>query len=338
MKYRPLGRTGLQVSTLCLGTAFFGSFTSLEESIRIVHRALDLGVNFFDTANTYGDRRFSVAIAPKDRPMVEEIVGQALKDHRHEVVLATKVCEPVAEGVNRRGLSRKFILEQVEISLRRLQTDFIDLYYAHHVDPRTPIEETLRAFDDLVHQGKVRYVGLSNFPSWRMTEALWAADRRNLAQPQAIQILYNILYRLPEVEQLPAAAHFGLGAMVYSPLAGGVLTGKYRPGMAEPPKDSRAVHWHGPSARPTSVPNTDPRYLEPAAKLVEIAESRGHTAAQEALAWVLGHPSVTAAVMGASSVAQLEANVAAFDLEFSPEEREELAKALGVGSPGRSEG
>jgi aryl-alcohol dehydrogenase-like predicted oxidoreductase len=338
MKYRPLGRTGLQVSTLCLGTAFFGSFTSLEDSIRIIHRALDLGVNFFDAANTYGDRRFSVAIAPTDRPMVEEIVGQALKGHRQEVVITTKVCEPVGPGINQRGLSRKFIMEQVEISLRRLQTDFIDLYYAHHVDPRTPVEETMRAFDDLVRQGKVRYVGLSNWPSWMMTEALWAADKRNLAQPQAIQILYNVLYRLPELEQLPAAQRFGLGAMIYSPLAGGVLTGKYRRGAAEPPKESRAVHWHGPSARPTSVPNLDSRYVEASARLVELAEARGHTAAQEALAWVVGHPAVTAAIMGASSVEQLESNLPAFDLEFSSGEREELAKALGFGAPGLLDG
>lgn len=329
MKYRPLGRTGLQVSTLCLGTAFLGSFTSLDESIRIIHRALDLGVNFVDTANTYGDRRFSVAIAPKERPMVEEIVGEALKGHRHQVVLATKVCEPVGEGVNRRGLSRKFIMEQVEISLKRLQTDFIDLYYAHHVDPLTPIEETMRAFDDLVHQGKVRYIGLSNFSGWKMTEALWSADRRNLAAPAAVQLLYNLLFRPPEIEQLPAAAHFGLGVMVYSPLAGGVLTGKYRPGATDLPSGSRAIYWrYRPGGRPSSTPQLDEHYVSAAAKLVEIATARGRTAAQEAIAWTLGHPAVTAAVMGASSVEQLEANATAFDLELTAEERDELARVV----------
>jgi 1-deoxyxylulose-5-phosphate synthase len=324
LKYRPLGRTGLQVSTLCLGTAFFGSHTPIEESHRIVNRALDLGVNFFDTANTYGDKRFSVPTAPKDRPLVESIVGEALAGHRHEVVLTTKVCEPVGDGMNRRGLSRKFIMEQAEKSLKRLGTDFIDLYYAHHVDPLTPIEETLRAFDDLVRQGKVRYVGLSNFAAWQMVEALWVADRRNLASPQAIQILYNLLYQEPEREQLPAAGQFGLGAMIYSPLAGGVLTGKYRPEATQPPAGSRAAFGHGRGGRPSSGPQLDPANLAASARLAEYAAERGHTAAQEALAWVLSHPAVTAAVMGMRDVAQLEENAPAFDLEQTAAEHESL--------------
>jgi aryl-alcohol dehydrogenase-like predicted oxidoreductase len=323
-----LGRTGLQVSTCCLGTAFLGSFTAVEDSQAIIQRALELGVNFIDTANTYGDRRFSVAIAPPDRPMVEEIVGRALQGHRHEVVLATKVCEPVGEGVNRRGLSRKFIMEQVEISLKRLGTDFIDLYYAHHPDPLTPIDESLRAFDDLVRQGKVRYVGLSNYPAFRMTEALWQAERHQVSAPVAIQILYNMLYRRPEEEQLPAAQAFGLGAMVYSPLAGGVLTAKYRAEQAEPPAGSRAVFWRRQGSRPSSTPQMDAEYLSAAARLAQIADQRGQTAAQLALAWILANPAVTAAVMGASSVAQLEANLPAFDMAMSIEEREALSAAI----------
>ncbi len=329
MKYRPLGRTGLQVSTLCLGTAFFGSYCSTDDSIRIIHRALELGVNFVDTANTYGDKRFSIPSAPKDRPYVEEIVGRALEGRRHEVVLATKVCEPVGDAPNRRGLSRKFILEQVEISLRRLRTDFIDLYYTHHVDPLTPIEETLRAMDDLVRQGKVRYVGLSNYPAWQMTEALWAADRRSLAQPQAIQILYNMLYRQPEEEQLVASARFGLGAMVYSPLAGGVLTGKYRAGASLPEGSRAAIGFgRGTPAKPSSGPQLIDSNLTAAAKLAEIAQARGQTAARLALAWILAHPAITATVMGANSVAQLEENLPAYDLEMSPAERDELARAV----------
>jgi len=328
MKYRPFGRTGLQVSTLCLGTAFFGSFTPLDESVRIIQHAMEMGVNFVDTANTYGDRRFNIATAPQDRPMVEEIVGRALVGHRHEVILATKVAEPVGQGVNRRGLSRKFIMEQVEISLKRLQTDFIDLYYAHHLDPNTPVEEMMRTFDDLVRQGKVRYIGLSNFPAWRMMEALWAADRRDLAQPQAIQILYNMLYRDPEMEQLPAAAHYGLAAMVYSPLAGGVLTGKYRPEQAQPPEGSRAVHWTRQGGRPSSSPQMNPRYLAAAARLAEVAQARGQTAAQLALAWTLANPAVTAAVMGASSIEQLESNLPAFEMEMTPEDRKELTQII----------
>ena len=331
MRFRPLGQTGLQVSTLCLGTAFFGSYCGFDDSVAIVRRALELSVNFVDTANTYGDRRFSIPTAPKDRLYVEEIVGEALAGRRHDVVLATKVCEPVADAPNRRGLSRKFIMEQVEISLRRLRTDFIDLYYAHHVDPLTPIEESLRAFDDLVRQGKVRYVGLSNFAAWQMTEALWMADRRNLSQPQAIQILYNLLYRQPEAEQLAASARFGLGAMIYSPLAGGVLTGKYRAGQPLP-SDSRAALGYRPGGRtpekPSSGPQLTPANLSAATKLGELAQQRGCTAAQLALAWVVGHPAVTAAVMGANSVGQLEANVAAFDLELAAQDRTEIADAI----------
>jgi aryl-alcohol dehydrogenase-like predicted oxidoreductase len=328
MKYRPFGRTGLQVSTLCLGTAFLGSFTPLDESIHIIHRALEAGVNFIDTANTYGDRRFDIDTAPKDRPMVEEIVGRALVGRRHEVILATKVAEGVGQGVNRRGLSRKFVLQQVEISLKRLQTDFIDLYYAHHLDPNTPVEEMMRTFEDLVHQGKVRYIGLSNFPAWRMMEALWAADRRNLAAPAGIQILYNMLHRDPELEQLPAAAQYGVSAMVYSPLAGGVLTAKYGAEQSEPPEGSRAAHWRRQGGRPSSTPQMDPRYLAAAAKLAEIAQVRGQTAAQLALAWALAHPAVTAAVMGASSVEQLESNLPAFDLDMSKEDRDALSAAI----------
>ncbi len=328
MQYRLLGRTGLQVSTLCLGTAFFGSYTSLDDSLQIIRRALELGVNFIDTANTYGDRRFSVAIAPPDRPMVEEIVGRALVGHRHQVILATKVCEPVSDGVNRRGLSRKFILEQVEVSLKRLGTDFIDLYYTHHPDPLTPIDETLRAMDDLVHQGKVRYVGLSNYPAFRMTEALWMAERYRAVAPVAIQILYNMLYRGPEQEQLPAAAAFGLGAMVYSPLAGGVLTGKYRADQAEPPAGSRAVYSRRQGGRPSSTPQQNPAYLAASARLVQIAAERGQTAAQLALAWILANPAITAAIMGASTVAQLEGNLPAFDLAMTPDEREALSQAV----------
>ena len=166
------------------------------------------------------------------------------------------------------------------------------------------------------------------FPAWRMMEALWAADRRNLAQPQAIQILYNMLYRDAEMEQLPAAAHYGVAAMVYSPLAGGVLTGKYRPEQAQPPEGSRAEHWRRQGGRPSSSPQMDPRYLAAAAKLAEMAQARGQTAAQLALAWTMAHPAMTAAVMGASSVEQLESNLPAFDLEMTPEQRQELTQIV----------
>src|SRR5579859_3853313 len=205
MEYRLLGQTGMQVSALCLGTAFYGSLTPVDESIRLIHHAVDMvGINFVDTANTYGNRRFDYDGVPRDRPVVEEIVGRALQGRRHEVVLATKCGEPVGTGPNDGGLARRHIMVQVETSLRRLGTDYIDLYYPHHPDPQTPIDQTLRAFDDLVRQGKVRYVGLSDYNAWQVIEALWVADRHNLETPACVQTLYNLFYRADERELMPA--------------------------------------------------------------------------------------------------------------------------------------
>jgi aryl-alcohol dehydrogenase-like predicted oxidoreductase len=333
MEYRPLGQSGVQVSAYCLGTAFLGSHVPEEESIRIVKRAIDLGINFVDTANTYGDRRFKSVHEkyPQEYPRVEEVLGRALEGRRDEVVLATKVCEPVGDGPNDRGLSRRFILEQIELSLRRLRTDYVDVYYAHHPDPRTPIEETLRAFDDLVKQGKVRYAAISNFAGWQIVEALWTADRIGASRPVCMQFNWNLLSRQVEAEQLPALAKYGLGALAFAPLAGGVLAARYRPGEA-PPTGSRAEFWSDRSwnpARASSTPARDEEKLRGAAALAAWAEQRGWTASQVALGWLLSDPRLTSVISGASSVEQLERSVRCVEVKLSQAERDEVAALFG---------
>lgn len=335
MEYRPLGRSGIQVSRYCLGTAFFGSQTPRTAAIAIVHRAIELGVNFIDTANTYGDGRFRGDRPgyPLEWPPVEEVVGEAIRGHRAEVIVATKVCEPVGPGPNQRGLSRRFILEQVESSLRRLGTEYIDVYYAHHPDARTPIDESLRAFDDLVRQGKVRYVGISNFAGWQIVEALWRAERGGLTDPVVMQANYNLLSRACELEQLPALAAFDLAAYAFAPLAGGVLTGKYQPG-GPPPPGSRGEFWaereQNPK-RPSSVPVRTARFVAGAAALAAWARSRGNTASQVALAWLLGNPLLTGVISGASSLAQLEDSVRAVEITLDGAERDEVAALVSAG-------
>ncbi|HEY7295809.1 MAG TPA: aldo/keto reductase, partial [Dehalococcoidia bacterium] len=228
MQYEELGPSGVRVSRLCLGTAAFGVAPLAEGCGPLVGRALDLGINFFDTANSYGNQpRFDRPGAPPaaERASAEELLGRALAGRRAAAFLATKVMEPVGPGVNDRGLSRRHIMQQVEQSLRRLRTDYIDLYYAHHPDPRTPLDQTLRAFDDLIREGKVRYVGLSTFPAWQTTEALWICDRLGLYAPICCQLPYNMAVRGIEQEVVPACRRFGLGITVFSPLAGGLLAG-----------------------------------------------------------------------------------------------------------------
>jgi aryl-alcohol dehydrogenase-like predicted oxidoreductase len=329
VEYRPLGQSGVQVSSYCLGTAFLGSHVPEDESIRIVHRAIELGINFVDTANTYGDRRFKSVHAryPQEYPRVEEVLGRALEGRRHEVVLATKVCEPVGDGPNDRGLSRRHVFEQIELSLRRLRTDHVDVYYAHHPDPKTPIEETLRAFDDLVKQGKARYAAISNFAGWQIVEALWTSDRLGVSRPVCMQFNWNLLSRQAEAEQLPALAKYGLGALAFAPLAGGVLAARYRPGE-EPPSGSRGEFWSDRSwnpARASSTPARDEPNLRGAQALAQWAQARGWTASQVALAWLLSDPRLTSVISGSSSVGQLEQSVRCTEITLSQAERDEVA-------------
>ncbi len=319
MEYRVLGASGMRVSVMCLGTAFYGSLTPVGASIRLVHHGFDRGINFIDTANTYGDRRFSYPGVSPERPMVEEIVGQALRGRRDSVVLATKCGEPVGDGPTDRGLARRHILRQVEISLKRLETDYIDLYYPHHPDPLTPIDQTLRAFDDLVRQGKVRSIGLSDYRGWQVVEALWAAERHLTATPVCVQTLYNLLDRRDEQELMPACRRFGLSTVAFSPMAGGLLSGQYRP-HHDPPEGSRGSVTRAEHGRPSAIPLLVEPYLSASQRLVDIAHAHGRTASQVALAWILAHPEVASVITGVEHSAELDENMEAADMHLTSEE------------------
>jgi aryl-alcohol dehydrogenase-like predicted oxidoreductase len=308
MQYRPLGRTGLEVSPLCLGTVFYGTYVPADEAVRIVHAALDRGVDFFDTAEIYQRPHYGAA---------EELLGRALEGRRSRVVLATKKRRDPdgyrSGGPGDHRLSRTQIVRAVEGSLRRLRTDHVDLYYAHHPDPTVPLEESLRAFDDLVRAGKVRYAALSNFRGWQVVEALWIAERAGLAPIAGVQTLYNLLDRSAERELLPACAGHGLAVVPYSPLAGGVLTGKYRPGSEPPPGSRAATFGRAATGRPGHVPVLSQPNLAAAERVAAVAAELGMTAAQASLAWLLHQPTVASVIVGASSVAQLEENLSALE-------------------------
>ena len=296
MEYRSLGRAGVKVSQICLGTMMFGGATNEEDSIRIIGRGLDAGINFFDTANVYNQGES------------ERILGKAIRAVRDEVVIATKVRGAMGEGVNQSGTSRYHIMTQIEASLKRLGTDRIDLYYLHSPDVTTPIEESLRALDDCVRQGKVRYIGCSNFHAWRVCEALWVSDRMNLEKFVCVQPLYNIVNRDIEVELLPFCRAHGIGVVSYSPLARGVLSGKYLPGQPPPP-GSRAAR---KDRRMLQTELREESY-EVAQKLKPLAGAHGKTVTQFALAWVLANPIITSVIVGPRTLEQLEDNLGCLD-------------------------
>ena len=305
MQYKRLGRTGLKVSELCLGTMVFGSQVDGAEATSILKAALAAGVNFFDTADQYVQGRS------------EEIVGQALRGERQSVVLATKVANRMGPGPNDVGLSRKHIMQAIEHSLRRLGTDYVDLYYAHLPDYDTPIEETLHAMDDLVRQGKVRYIACSNFRAWQLCKALWVSDLYHLARFDCIQSPYNLLTRDIEYELLPLCDSEGVGVTVYNPLAGGLLTAKHDPNKP-PPRDGRfALDSIGQMyyERYWSAGN-----FEAIARLQEIASARGQSLARFSLAWILRSNTITSTIFGATSLKQLEENLGAGELTLSEEE------------------
>jgi aryl-alcohol dehydrogenase-like predicted oxidoreductase len=330
MDYRNLGHTGLKVSPLCLGAMMFGAWGNPdhEESIRIIHRALDAGVNFIDTANGYSEGESEV------------IVAKALADRREQAVLATKVWAPVGPGPNQRGLSRKAIQEQVEHSLRRLGTDVIDLYQIHRPDPTTPIEETLSTLTDLVRQGKVRYLGLSTnhyagpamwekrFAAWEIVETLWVSERRGFERFVSLQPPYSILRRVMELEHFPMTQKFGLANIVWSPLEGGWLTGKYRRGAGNPKDSKRAETWIGDLANPKFQ-----RRLDIVEQLLPLAEARGISPARFANAWALRHPAVTSVIIGPRTMEQLEDSLGAVDVAITGEE---AAKIDALVPPGTS--
>jgi aryl-alcohol dehydrogenase-like predicted oxidoreductase len=337
MEYRKVGRTGLKVSSFGLGTMTFGRQVEENESIRIIHRALDLGVNHLDTADMYVNG------------VTEEIVGKAIQGLRHTIVLASKVghilklgkkwgeqkisgpidlARPQAffpwpggeeVGPNDIGLSRKHILQGVEASLKRLHTDYLDIYYAHMPDYDTPLEETVRAMDDLVRQGKVRYLGCSNFRAFQLSKALWISDKYNLARWDCIQPPYNLLTRDIEYELLPLCAEEGVGVCPYSPMAAGFLSGKYEKGK-EPLAGARfglaslgykynLKYWNDLNF--TAVE-----------QLEKIAQDHGKTLPQFALAWVLSNKTISSIVCGATSLEQLENNLKATEITIGKEELE----------------
>ena len=314
MEYRQLGYTGLRVSALALGTMTFGGRgkfalvgeTEIDEARRIVDRALDGGVNFIDTADIYSDGRS------------EEIVGEVIRGRRDEIVLATKARFAMGEGQNDAGLSRRYLLRACEASLRRLGTDYIDLYQVHQRDGLTPMEETLDALDTLVHQGKVRYVGCSNHSAWHVMKALGVSERLGLQRYVTQQIYYSLLDRDAEYELIPLSIDQQLGVLVWSPLAGGLLSGKYRRGV-EPPAGSRqTTPWGEP---PVYDQDRMYRIID---TLVEVASGRGVSPAQVALAYLLARPAVTSVIIGARNEEQLLDNLGSVEWTLTDDERARL--------------
>ena len=301
MEHRQLGRTGVSVSKFCLGAMMFGAWGNRDhdESIAIIHAALDAGINFIDTADVYGQGES------------EEIVGKALAGgRRDDVILATKFHNAMGEDPNRQGNSRRWIIRAVEDSLRRLGTDWIDLYQVHRIDPRTDIEETLSALSDLVHQGKVRYVGSSTFPASQIVEAQWVARDRGLQRFVTEQPPYSILVRAVEADVLPTCARHGMAVMSYSPLAGGWLSGRWRKDTGQQ-SSSRAGRL--PERFDLSRPENQ-RKLDAAEALAQLAEQAGVTLIGLAIAFVLNHPAITASLIGPRTMEQLESQLAAADV------------------------
>jgi aryl-alcohol dehydrogenase-like predicted oxidoreductase len=314
MDYRQLGHSGLRVSTLTLGTMTFGGrdkfanvgTTDVEGATRQIDMCLDAGINLIDTADVYSGG------------LSEEIVGRALRGRRDRVLLATKARMPMGEGPNDAGLSRHHLIRSCEASLRRMGTDYIDLYQVHEWDGATPLEETLGALDHLVSSGKVRYIGCSNYAGWHLMKALGISERRNLQRFVSQQIYYSLQARDAEYELVPVALDQGVGILVWSPLAGGLLSGKYRRGQDGPEGSRHLTDWGEPPVR-----NEDQVY-DIVDALVEIAEEHDASPAQVALAWTLGRPGIASVVIGARTDEQLADNLGAADLVLGEEERSRL--------------
>ncbi len=319
MDRRLLGRTGVSVSPLCLGAMMFGSWgnTDRADSVRIIHAALDAGINFIDTADIYSAGES------------EEIVGEALKGRRDDVVLATKFHATMGKDPNERGNSRRWIMREVENSLRRLGTDWIDLYQVHRPEPETDIEETLGALTDLVHQGKVRYIGSSTFPASAVVEAQWVARERGLARFVCEQPPYSLLVRGVEEDLLPTTLRHGMGVIPWSPLAGGWLSGGWRKGQ-DPPSSTRAQRL--PARYDLSL-EANRHKLEAADALAVVAEESGISLIHLALAFVIRHPAVTAAIIGPRTMEQLESQLGAEQVSLSDEVLDRIDEIV---PPGRN--
>lgn len=315
--YRPFGRTGVKVSPLTLGCMMFGGKTDLDNSCRIIDRAIDAGVNILDTANVYS------------RGRSEEVTGEALKRNgrRDQIFLGSKVHMKMDDtDPNKQGSSRRHIIEQCEASLRRLQTDYLDFYQIHRPEPDTAIDETLRALDDLVRSGKVRYIGTTTFAAWQVVEALWASKELGLNRFVSEQPPYNLLDRRIERELIPVAQTFGLAVIPWSPIGGGILSGKYRRGQGIP-AGSRYENPNPVQAR---------RFVEGVYDVVEpladLAADKGVTLAQLSLAWVIRAPGITSPIIGPRTLEQLEDNLGALEVTFTPEELQKIDAIIPPGA------
>ncbi len=313
MEYRFLGKTGVQVSRLCFGTMSFGGDADEETSAAMYRRCREVGINFFDCANGYAGGRS------------EQILGRLVGPERDNIVLTSKVYFPVGQDVNARGLSRRHIMQAVEASLKRLNTDRIDVYFLHRFDENTPIEETLAALDDLVSQGKVLYNGASNWAAWQIAKALGVSACHGWAAFEVIQPMYNLVKRQAEVEILPLAQSEGLGVITYSPLGGGLLSGKYS--TAGRPETGRLQENPVYASR-----YAVPEYLEVTERFNRYAAERNLHPAALAVAWVMSNPAVTAPIIGARNLDQLAGSLAALDIRMTPEWRAEIS-ALSIEPP-----
>jgi aryl-alcohol dehydrogenase-like predicted oxidoreductase len=315
VKQRNLGKSGLLVSVVGLGCNNFGMRIDLEASRKVVHKALDLGITLLDTADTYGNRGGS-----------EEMLGQILGDRRKDIVLATKFAMPMNDAETLKGASRRYIMRAVEDSLRRLRTDWIDLYQQHRPDPLTPIEETLRALDDLVRQGKVRYIGCSNLPAWQVVEAQWTSRHLGLNSFVSCQDEYSLVVRDIEKDLIPAMQGYGLGLLPFFPLASGLLTGKYKRN-APLPEGTRLANMQRLADRYMTEANWP--IVE---RLQDFAAKRGHTMLELAFSWLAARPAVSSVIAGATKPEQVEQNVKAADWALTPEEIAEIDRLSEKGS------
>ncbi|WP_131195596.1 aldo/keto reductase [Lichenihabitans psoromatis] len=313
MQYRNLGRTGIKVSPYCLGAMMFGGLANSDhdDCVRIIHKALDAGINILDTADRYSQGES------------EEIVGKALKGRRDKVVLATKVHGPMGQDQNQQGSSRRWITQAVEGSLRRLQTDHIDLYQIHRPSPDTDVEETLSVLTDLMRAGKVRAIGSSTFPASEIVEAQWVAERRGLARFRTEQPPYSILNRSIEGEVLPLCQTYGMGALVWSPLAKGLLTGRYRKGEALP--DSLRV-------KVFAKQMSDERNLDAVERLIPVAQAAGLSLTHLAMAFVMAHPGVTSAILGPRTMPQLDDLLAGAEVRLDDETLDRIDTIVAPGT------
>jgi aryl-alcohol dehydrogenase-like predicted oxidoreductase len=316
MTYRPLGRSGLKVSSLCIGTMMFGDRTDEREAGEIVAVARDRGVNFIDTADVY-------SLGESER-----ITGRLIAAERDRWVVATKVANPMSQDPNDRGLSRRWLMKAIDGSLQRLGLDHVDIWYLHKEDHSTPLAETVAALGDLIRDGRIRYFGVSNYRAWRIAEIVRLAGQLGVPPPVVCQPYYNAMNRMPEVEVLPACDHYGLGVAPYSPIARGILAGKYLPGQP-PPQETRA----GRSDKRLLQTEWREESLVLAQQIRQHAESRGMSAAQFAVNWVLNNRLVTSAIVGPRTVGQMKEYVGSLDHEFSAADEELVDSLVPAGHP-----